>query len=82
MKRIPSVAILLITLATLSVPSRVCAQQNVRYRLVDLGTFGGPNSSETLVSPYINNKGMVVGFADTSNADPFHPGAYIPRGFL
>lgn len=41
-----------------------------RYRLVDLGTFGGPNSAETVEFPFINNRGMVVGFADTATPDP------------
>ena len=66
-----------------SIPS-FAQQQNAaspRYRLIDLGTFGGPNSSETLEFPYINNQGTVVGFADTSTPDPFNPGSFIPHAF-
>ena len=54
-------------------------RHHISYRLVDLGTFGGPNSAETEEFPFINNAGMVVGFADTSIPDPnpegfvFHP---------
>jgi probable HAF family extracellular repeat protein len=54
---------------------------HLRYRLIDLGTFGGPNSSETVEFPYINNRGMVVGFADTDIPDPFNPGGFIPHAF-
>src|SRR5438128_1573265 len=52
-----------------------------RYRLIDLGTLGGPNSSETVEFPYINNRGIVVGFADTDIPDPFNPGGFIPHAF-
>lgn len=52
-----------------------------RYRLIDLGTFGGPNSAETVEFPFINNKGIVVGFADTTVPDPFNPGSFIPHAF-
>jgi probable HAF family extracellular repeat protein len=39
------------------------------YRMIDLGTFGGHNSAETQEFPYINNRGTVVGFADTATPD-------------
>ncbi len=55
--------------------------QTLRYKLIDLGTFGGPNSSETVEFPYINNRGMVVGFADTDVPDPFNPGGFLPHAF-
>jgi probable HAF family extracellular repeat protein len=56
-------------------------QSIIHYRLIDLGTFGGPNSSEAIVSPYINDQGLVVGFADTSTPDPFNPEGFIPHPF-
>ncbi len=47
-----------------------------RYRLIDLGTFGGPNSADTVEFPLINNRHMVVGFADTATPDN------SPEGFV
>jgi probable HAF family extracellular repeat protein len=55
--------------------------QVVSYRLIDLGTLGGPNSAETVEFPYINNRGMVVGFADTSIPDPSNPEGYFFHAF-
>ena len=46
-----------------------------RYRVVDLGTFGGPNSyyfSQPIVAT-LNNNGVVVGGADTTEHDPDEP---------
>ena len=31
--------------------------------------------------PYINGRGMVVGFADTTVPDPFNPGSFVPHAF-
>jgi probable HAF family extracellular repeat protein len=45
------------------------------YKLFDLGTFGGPTSayfSDPVVAS-ANNRGMVVGGADTSMSDPYAP---------
>src|SRR6266705_1951923 len=54
---------------------------HIRYKLIDLGTLGGPNSAETLEFPFINNRGMVVGFADTATPDPTNPGGFLPHAF-
>jgi probable HAF family extracellular repeat protein len=62
-------------------PSQTPSPTRLRYRLIDLGTLGGPNSAETLEFPFINNTGMVVGFSDTATPDPFNPGGFIPHGF-
>src|SRR5215470_5034525 len=47
-----------------------------RYRVVDVGTFGGPNA-DTLVPPpaaqILTNSGLFVGTAETKLADPFAP---------
>jgi probable HAF family extracellular repeat protein len=40
-------------------------------RLIDLGTFGGPNSA--VFSPSINNQGQVVGAAENTVTDPTSP---------
>jgi probable HAF family extracellular repeat protein len=47
-------------------PAASRAGSGPRYRLIDLGTFGGPNSAETVEFPYVSNRGTVVGFADTA----------------
>ena len=70
--------------ATLAVPHHLSAQQpqNIqqpRYKLIDIGTLGGPNSAVPTVFYEINgsagargisNHGAVTGTADTSTADP------------
>jgi uncharacterized membrane protein len=42
------------------------------YKLVDLGTLGGPQS---FFSGNINNAGTAVGVGDTTTSDPFYPNA-------
>ena len=52
-------------------------QMTARYRLVDLGTFGGPSSIICWFTPLcapaqvLNDKGTVVGAAEASNPDRF-----------
>jgi probable HAF family extracellular repeat protein len=65
-------------IAALTIPSAVSAQQP-RYKLIDMGTFGGPlssvndgNSGNNAVS-IVSNRGTLVGWADTSSPDPFPP---------
>jgi len=53
----------------------------LRYRLIDLGTLGGPNSAETQEFPYINNTGMVAGFADTATPNPGNPEGFVFHAF-
>src|SRR5262249_35181927 len=57
------------------------AQKHPRYRLVDLGTLGGPNSAE-FAAPLINNSGVITGAADTDEADPNSPNCYEPDCFV
>jgi uncharacterized membrane protein len=47
-----------------------------RYRLVDLETAGGPNSTLSSQSVAVNVQGTVVGWADTPLADPFKPNCF------
>jgi probable HAF family extracellular repeat protein len=79
----------------LAIPARLAAQDNqdhnhkhARYRLVDLGTFGGPNS-EIVYAPFfgspkqINSRGTTVGGATTStptttNSNPLACGVFVP----
>jgi probable HAF family extracellular repeat protein len=65
-------------LAVLMISGQLAAQHD-RYKLVDLGTLGGPNSSVPIVfdeingtvgAQAINNQGTVVAGADTSVPDP------------
>ncbi|MEQ1354704.1 MAG: hypothetical protein ABLT11_11835 [Candidatus Acidiferrum sp.] len=68
----------IVLLALLAVPFAGLAQEQAqehakkhkRYTLVDLGTFGGPNSNINGGSAVINDKGTIVGGADTADWDP------------
>jgi len=53
----------------------------VRYRFIDLGTFGGPNSFTNGSSVVINENGTVVGAADTDIPCPYFPDLLISPGF-
>jgi probable HAF family extracellular repeat protein len=79
MKQIGTAAVAVIALVTATAastptvahagPHRSESRQGPHYRLIDLGTFGGPNSAETQEFPYISNRGTVVGYADTTTPD-------------
>src|SRR5437899_9019155 len=75
MKKNPTAAIIVITLlAALRMPVQLVAQ-HTRYKLIDIGTFGGPesfiNSAGAIGSPdQINSAGTVVGGAGTSTPTP------------
>jgi probable HAF family extracellular repeat protein len=58
------------------------------YQLIDIGTFGGPNSSFGLPAPEVrllNNSGVAVGGADTPTPDPlcifFNFDCYVSSAF-
>jgi probable HAF family extracellular repeat protein len=55
----------------------VTAQQHADapypYILIDLGTFGGPQSFLYAVTQILNNRGLLVGQADTALRDPDYP---------
>lgn len=75
--------------AALAIPVRIAGQEQGQghhhYKLVDLGTFGGPQSSVFLpddnFAPILNNQGTVVGSADTSTPDPFPSFCFNPIFF-
>jgi len=76
MKRNPTATITVITLLTALAISVQAAAEHTRYKLVDLGTFGGPQNYLYVPENYnriLNNRGTVVGSADTSMPDPFAP---------
>src|SRR5690348_6140146 len=55
-------------LAALAIPVQLAAQ-HTRYKLIDIGTLGGPSAhgpGNGGGSPLLNNAGTVVGSADTS----------------
>jgi probable HAF family extracellular repeat protein len=83
----------MIWLAMLAGAASLAAQNNQdkhhhHYNLVDLGTFGGPQSRVDYQHP-INNRGTVSGSADTPDPNPFYgndnpfffPDAFIQHAF-
>jgi probable HAF family extracellular repeat protein len=65
-------AILLILLATSAVfaqeqrADQEQGKEHRRYKLIEIGTFGGPNSYFTFISRPLNKHGVAAGMADTS----------------
>ncbi|MGH9549270.1 MAG: hypothetical protein ACRD3W_07845, partial [Terriglobales bacterium] len=71
--------LLLVALAVFS--TSLAAQQTGhrhqrRYKLVEVGTFGGPNSVYNVFSLVARNDGTVVGAANTSAPDPYAPNCF------
>src|SRR5215472_2714328 len=72
--------------AALAIPVGLTAQEQqpnkpqTRYKLIDLGTFGGPTSyvvvNSIQVGTVLNNRGTVAGWADTSTPDPYAPNCF------
>jgi probable HAF family extracellular repeat protein len=66
-------------LAVLAMPVQLAAQkkkdhnQHHHYKLIDLGTLGGPNSSVLFGLRVLDNRGTVVGGAETSTPNPNYP---------
>ena len=90
--RIAGVIFCMCAIAALIIPMRTNAQSDKgkhhHYKLIDIGTFGGPNSSFLLPSPtgrVLSNNGTAVGGADTSTPDPlclyFNSDCYVSNGF-
>jgi probable HAF family extracellular repeat protein len=66
--------IALALLAALAIPVRLAAQDHSRYKLIDLGTFGGPASYfSNGFDGILSHHGTAAGWADTSNPDPYAP---------
>jgi probable HAF family extracellular repeat protein len=71
-----------------SVTGKVTAKKHHHYKLVDMGTFGGPSSDTEDSLKVLNHRGMVAGRADTSTLDPNYPnsclfcGPYIDHAFI
>src|SRR5579871_3743124 len=66
-----------IVIAAVVIPGRVAAQvgpdTHYPYVLIDLGTFGGPQSAFAYQTPMLNDRGMVVGGADTTGPELANP---------
>jgi probable HAF family extracellular repeat protein len=61
---------------------RIRVATHKRYILKDLGTLGGPASGLSFFAKVLNNRGTVVGDADTSTPDPFAPNCLGPNCFV
>ena len=61
------------------------AAQHARYKLIDLGTLDGPNSSIANFEQVVNDRGMVIGGADTPTPDPscvgFNSDCFVSHAF-
>src|SRR5712691_380972 len=71
---LPSVGLFLLVLTL--VPSQSFAQQQTRYRLIDVGTLGGPASFLTdpgsgVGELVVNNAGTLAGKSNTPAPDPY-----------
>src|SRR5260370_21576072 len=63
-------------LAALALPAPLSAQQHMRYKLIDLGTLGGPHSYGSVNGDgfqLLNNSGVVASYADPALPDPNAP---------
>jgi len=80
-------AALAVPVGTIAQDGQVPTQNHRHYKLIDMGTFGGPNSSFVLPSPggrLLNNSGEAAGGADTSTPDPsscLNFDCYLSYGF-
>lgn len=64
--------------AALAIPIPLAAQ-HTQYKLIDLGTLGGPNSATNGGPPsMINNRGVVAGMADTTAPCAYLGGVISP----
>jgi probable HAF family extracellular repeat protein len=78
----------------LAIPAELAAQEESshqpRYRLIDLGTLGGPHSYGSINGDglqLLNNSGIVASYADTAFPDPnapnlcFDPSCFVAHAF-
>jgi probable HAF family extracellular repeat protein len=71
--------IIAMTLLALALPITMTAQKHHQYKVVDVGTLGGPNSFHSGFAQILNNQGAFVAYANTSTPNP-NPGCFIPFG--
>jgi hypothetical protein len=92
MKSRKLVCVALITFAVMAISLPLVAQErhasHHHYKLIDVGTFGGPGGGICNPScPSINNQGALVGISATSIPDPFAPNmcffdCFVSLGFV
>jgi probable HAF family extracellular repeat protein len=75
MKNTRLTRILAMALFALALPITMTAQKHHQYKVVDLGTFGGPGSAVYTFQHALSARGAVVGGADTPDANP-NPGCF------
>ena len=76
-----------IMFAVLAISLQLAAQEmhtkHHHYKLIDVGTFGGPGGGiSNPSSPSLNNRGTLVGVSDTSAPDSFAPDCFVPDCFV
>jgi hypothetical protein len=79
MKNTRLTRIIAMTLLAVALPITMTAQKHHQYKVVDVGTLGGPNSFHSGGAQILNNQGAFVAYADTSTPNP-NPGCFIPFG--
>jgi len=83
-----SMCIIAMAFIASAIPVRLAAQddhqhkrEHHKYKLVDVGTFGGPeslvNDGNPPISQVLNERGTVVGIAATSTPDPYSPNCLL-----
>jgi uncharacterized membrane protein len=63
----------MLVLAGMASPVQLAAQQHPRFKLIDLGTLGGPHSYGSVNGDgfqLLNNSGVVASYADLAAPDP------------
>ena len=79
MKKNLTILITAVALVAALIASPLSAQQRTRYKLIDMGTFGGPASevnngnNGSFSVTVLNNRGELVGWGETPPPDPFAP---------
>jgi probable HAF family extracellular repeat protein len=72
-----SLALIIATLVLtrLAAPNYLPAQEHHHYKLIDIGTFGGPSIGLAVepIAQILNNQGVAVGEANTGMANPYYP---------
>lgn len=83
---LPAMAILATLVLSAQTAEREHRRPHPRFKLIDLGTLGGPHSYGSISGDgfkLLNNSGVVVSFADTDMPDPNAPDSCLdPPGCL
>jgi probable HAF family extracellular repeat protein len=72
-------------MCALAIPTTGLGQGHHHYKLIDVGTFGGPTSNVNEVAEVVRSNGTLVGGADTTTPDPNFPNSClfcIPDPFI